>query len=67
MIRARFIGDDCSMGFRRGEKYDLVTSIEGPYITIRNKETGKWCPYSSLEAFLSNWDILYVNGRFYGR
>lgn len=55
------------MGFRRGEKYDLVASIEGPYITIRSKETGKWCPYSSLEAFLTNWDVLYVNGRFYGR
>ena len=48
-IRAKFIGEDGSLGYRKGEVYRLV--IDGNKI-----REPRPCPYSSVEAFLANWE-----------
>lgn len=60
MVKGRFIGQDGSCGFRHGEIYTLTTSIRpivGQCICLQDRKTGNWCPYSSLEAVLENWEF----------
>lgn len=56
-MRFRFIGKDGSMGLKKGSIYKLTTMIIGGYIVVR-WDKGKPCPYSSLEAFLLNWEVV---------
>ena len=67
MIVAKFKGPKRSMGFVPGEVYKLRTSIEpiaghGHCLVIRDMESACWCPYSSLENFLFNWQIKETRG-----
>lgn len=50
-VRARFIGTDGSLGYRNGEVYDLT--MKGNRIVLPTP-----CPYSSVEAFLRNWQVV---------
>lgn len=67
-MRARFIGEDGSMGFRNGLAYELITHL-GYYnaeqvIWVRAVNNGHLvaCPYSGLENFMENWFTTVVIG-----
>ena len=50
----RFTGEDGSLGYRNGKVYLLEVELMNanmPTIT-----TPKFCPYSSWESFLDNWE-----------
>lgn len=57
MIKAEFIGQDGSMGYRKGVVYEFSTKIFNDYLFILPKGMPR-VPYSSLETFLNNWRIL---------
>ena len=54
-----FIGEDDSMGFRRGKKYDCEIGVHAgsKYIWLATFADGKLlrCPYSSFKNLLENW------------
>lgn len=64
-MKAKFIGQS-SCGFKTDEIYEITTKCSDIY--IRNKKTPclcvmdskskKWCPYSNLESFLRNWNLI---------
>lgn len=67
-IKAKFIGENGSLGYKRGKEYYLSLSSyryglfgyrEGIQIELfyyKEMLNGVGiCPYSSLESFLSNW------------
>ena len=50
-MRMQFIGDDGSLGYHRGQVYDLrVVGVNRPRI-----ESPHPCPYGSVAAFQRNW------------
>lgn len=55
----RFIGKDGSLGFVRGNIYDLEVCRDNNGITIYSKP-GVRCPYSSLKTFQENWESVEV-------
>lgn len=59
MIKAYFKGEDGSMGYKSGKKYELHVAICKNKIIIR-PTNGKlsMCPYDTLESFLNNWIIV---------
>lgn len=64
LIRAKYIGKDGDLGYRKGEKYTLVTWFSkrlfgDSYLVVKRLgfENSK-CPYRTLELFLSNWEII---------
>lgn len=71
IIKARFIGTD-SLGYKHNQVYHLIfkelgfieAKIKGHEIEIWRTETEKesisrtgYCPYSSMTAFLLNWQV----------
>ena len=60
MFKARFIGRDKSMGFRNGKVYLLTSECIDSIINVVTVGGGHklWCPYSNIESFLKNWDII---------
>lgn len=52
-IKAKFIGRN-SLGYVTGETYELI--LVGSFI-CRADKTGGYCPYQSVQSFLSNWEI----------
>lgn len=67
VVEAKFIGKS-GCGFTTGKIYKIRTSIskvskfgvplEGTYLCIYDTESSAMCPYSRLETFLENWEIL---------
>lgn len=58
-----YIGEDGSMGFRRGQTYRFRIMMEQrPHraIVIRTEEGLLRCPYSSIDALLRYWHPLYM-------
>ena len=57
-ITATFIGENESMGYEPGREYSLILRhVEGSPIVIRRiKDNSGRCSYSSMMAFLRNWD-----------
>ena len=54
MIKLRFIGEDGSMGLRKGQIYNIWLSSASNYILVRwNKGV---CPYTSPKSFSMNWE-----------
>jgi hypothetical protein len=55
-IYARFTGTDGSMGFKNGRTYefDMTSNV------LICDELDTACPYDSIQAFLLNWDHVYV-------
>ena len=51
-----FIGKNKSMGFQNGQCYELKTQCTNNGIIIICHELKVRCPYSSVEAFLRNWE-----------
>jgi len=64
-MKAKFIGQNGSMGFEKGEIYTIETEI-GEIEGFRNKKIALWvhtsnglkCPYDNLERMLENWELL---------
>ena len=68
MLRAKFIGKNFN-GFISGNEYNITTDcklvtghgliIPTACLCVYNLENNKqWCPYSRLESFLRNWEII---------
>lgn len=66
-MKAKFIGENGSMGFKKGKIYDLNCDIKPgtwhnnkrrAFIYLYSKCDKSWCPYESLEAVLANWEII---------
>lgn len=55
-IQATFIGTD-SLGYKKGNTYDLILSNHSG-VTIKRKDLTGVCVYTSLSSFLSNWDSI---------
>ena len=59
----KFIGSNYSMGLINGNLYELKImpwKINGVQITWHDPVHGcMWCPYSSIDAFLQNWELRY--------
>lgn len=62
MIKAKFIGDNHSMGFEYGRVYHLKSEVNNGCIVIKDINGKLWCPYSSMESFLANWAVLQIEG-----
>lgn len=70
-MRARFIGRS-SMGFETGKIYNIKTDCKivaknrgkfgfsdpFPCLCVYDIYSDAWCPYSRLETFLKNWELL---------
>ena len=63
-MKAKFIGEDGSMGFLKGGVYEIETFIESQrlrkdgWLWVKVKNSPLRCPYSRLETFLENWEVL---------
>lgn len=68
-MRAIFIGEDGSRGFKHGKTYELNSDIrpihvsrgEKTCICLFDRNSKAWCPYSSLEKILENWHFIQIN------
>ena len=56
-IYAKFIGRDGSMGLRNGRIYKIKITIEQEMVIVKCRY-GWRCPYSSVVAFLNNWEMV---------
>lgn len=58
-MKARFIGKDGSCGFRKGEIYDVWSSVlsKKSWIMICTVDNTKFCGYSNLEKIFENWEF----------
>lgn len=68
MIKAKFKGKT-SCGFVTGQTYHIVSEAvilknalgySGTIAIYDSKDRSRWCPYSSLEAVLMNWELIEV-------
>ena len=59
-MKAKFIGKNGSMGFVTNKIYELKSTCENGHIVIRTIDKKLWCPYSSIESFLRNWEIVEI-------
>lgn len=57
-IKATFTGTN-SLGYEQGKEYDLLINENHGISVKRVDGTGK-CPYTSLFAFLKNWNNIRV-------
>lgn len=67
VIKAKFIGKS-GCGFITGKEYEIKTAIskvvknrvllDGEYLCVYDTKSSAMCPYSRLETFLENWEIL---------
>lgn len=55
-MKAIFIGEDGSMGFKNGQTYRIRTECRENMIYVLEIH-GLFCPYSNIEAFLRNWRL----------
>jgi hypothetical protein len=64
-IKAKFKGKN-SLGYENGKTYNLLFHTEKDIIYIKQvvinipliTRNSSYCPYSSLRAFLNNWQVL---------
>lgn len=58
-IRARFIGQDGSNGFKKGMAYDLwMFQDHGKFIISRRNWKATAIPYDTMAAIKSNWEAI---------
>lgn len=55
-IKAKFVGKD-SLGYVHGQEYELLVERHS---IVKRAEGGGTCPYSSIGAFLANWDEVRI-------
>lgn len=60
-VRAKmtFIGEDGSMGFKKGKEYTAEVFYHCPYLWVKAKKLvfSTECPYGSPESLRKNWLI----------
>jgi len=63
IVSAIFTGEDGSLGYKRGDRYDLhIIAIQQPWvhggaqIHIMRLDGSGMCPYRNIVTFLQNWD-----------
>lgn len=56
-IKAKFIGEDGSLGYKKGKVYELnfTTFLNTTTVRISINHIQGICDYSSFEKFLENW------------
>ena len=61
MIVGIFKGTNGSCGFQTGRRYSVQIDIVSKQLWLISKgvQGKKFCPYSSMEALLQNWDLKY--------
>lgn len=68
MIKAKFKGKS-SCGFVTGQIYNIESDVcilknalgyRGTINIYDSKDRSRWCPYSSLEAALMNWEMIEI-------
>ena len=67
LIKAKFIGENGSLGYLKNGKYHLFFSItKSAQVQIKpiGDSGGKICRYDSLRGFLDNWVILENDQKF---
>lgn len=59
-IKVRFIGEDGSMGLKRGRVYLVLIFTMHGYIIVSwgDDNPNKICPYSSIETLCENWESI---------
>jgi hypothetical protein len=57
-VKAKFKGQDGSLGYKHGEVYNLHMAIALNKLIITLPTGSNLCPYGSMKAFLQNWDVL---------
>lgn len=74
-MKGRFVGET-SMGFVHGQIYDIKSNIEPigiregsrtkmqNCIVLKDKFSAAWCPYSSLEAVMKNWEFNLIHSKY---
>ena len=62
-MKAKFIGEDGSLGFVNGATYNIFTYVESEIFSTKGlifvhvlNSTLK-CGYSNIEMFLENWEV----------
>ena len=50
----KFIGENGSMGLKKGRVYEIKTSISHDLLWVTWDDNS--CPYKNLETFLQNWE-----------
>ena len=56
-MKGRFKGENLSMGFIKGKTYELRSEVRNNLIFLFDKNSPKYCPYSSMETVLQNCDF----------
>ena len=60
-ITAIFQGQDGSLGFRKGQKYEIIVKHQGfEFIMVESGQLS--CEYQSMISFLDNWNDIKVIG-----
>lgn len=63
-MKAKFIGKDGSLGFVNGVTYNIETRVQSYWfgtsgvIVVYVVGSRLNCPYSSVEKFLENWEVI---------
>ena len=55
-MKCEFIGKDGSMGLKKGNIYNIKTTITQNLLWVHWDRNG--CLYSNLEKFLENWKVI---------
>ena len=62
LIKARFIGEDGSMGLKKGRVYLIRLYTLNGHICVSwtpsSEHPNKVCPYSSLKTLCENWETV---------
>jgi len=58
-IKAKFIGEDSSLGYRNSRVYRLVKAkTPNGHIVISKVDGLGYCPYTSEKTFKENWELI---------
>lgn len=55
---AMFTGRNNSMGLTKGRFYNIVAIPNGKFPIVIKIDNTYTCPYSSLETFSANWQLM---------
>jgi hypothetical protein len=66
LVKARFVGEDGSLGYRHGKEYTLKVSEGVFFYALKVERTGLQkfmygagaCPYKTVDSFKKNWQVL---------
>lgn len=56
-MTATYVGEDGSLGFRRGQVYRITLTKNGSRCYVRSEEGNLYCPYATIYAFCRYWIV----------